>query len=304
MKKGFLDTSIGVFLTAIFCNLLWGSAFPCIKLGYELFRIDSEDVMSQILFAGLRFALAGVLVIIFRSLSEKKFLRPTPGSGKHILMLALTQTVIQYSFFYTGLSKTAAFKASIISPTNVFFAILFSSLFLGLEKLTARKALGCIIGFAGVILINLGKANAGGFHFNGEGFLIISTASYAFSSILIKRFSQEMNPVMLSGYQFFLGGTIMILASLCLGGQLTVVPPAGAALLLYLAFVSAAAYTIWSLLLQRHDISRITIYSFTNPIFGVLLSTILLGEGSRFNPVRCIASLALVGIGILAVNKE
>lgn len=304
MKKNFLDTSLGVFLAAIFCNLLWGSASPCIKLGYELFSIDSGEVMGQILFAGLRFALAGILIIAFESLSKGTLITPPPGSGKQIVILAFAQTIIQYTFFYMGLSKAAAFKGSVISPANVFFAILFSSLVLRMEKLTIQKAIGCIIGFAGVILINLGKANATGFRLDGEGFLLIAAASYGFSSVLIKLFSQKVSPILLSSYQFLIGGFIMMFAALCLGGQLPVISPAGVALLLYLAFVSAVAYTIWSLLLQRHHVSHITIYCFTNPIFGVLLSSVLLGEGHLLDPLQCIASLALVGLGILIVNRR
>ena len=51
-------------IAAVFCCLLWGSAFPGIKIGYRLFAVASEDIGTQILFAGFRFALAGVLVLI------------------------------------------------------------------------------------------------------------------------------------------------------------------------------------------------------------------------------------------------
>lgn len=58
-KTDFLSTTAGMLTAAILANLLWGSAAPCIKLGYRYFAIAGEDIMSQILFAGVRFTLAG-----------------------------------------------------------------------------------------------------------------------------------------------------------------------------------------------------------------------------------------------------
>lgn len=73
-KNNLLENKIVVFLLAIMCCLLWGSAFPSIKIGYNLFGIDSTDIMSQILFAGIRFFLAGIFTIIFGSILSAIFL--------------------------------------------------------------------------------------------------------------------------------------------------------------------------------------------------------------------------------------
>ena len=75
-KNDFLSTDAGILTAAVAANLLWGSAAPCIKLGYRCFAIAPDDVMSQILFAGVRFALAGVLTILFGSLLRRRFLLP------------------------------------------------------------------------------------------------------------------------------------------------------------------------------------------------------------------------------------
>ncbi|MCR5136807.1 MAG: DMT family transporter [Oscillospiraceae bacterium] len=286
-------------------NLLWGSAAACIKLGYGLFQIPEDAVMSQILFAGMRFAMAGLMTILFGSLLNRKLLFPGKTSWKMVFILAMTQTVIQYTFFYMGLSKAPGFMGSVTSPSSVFFAVLLSSLVLHQENLSLRKILGCLIGFAGIIVINLNRVGEGsGFRMDGEGLLILSAFSYACSSVLIKRFSQRENPVTLSGWQFAIGGSVMILVSLLAGGSLHPVSQGAWILLLYLAFVSSAAYTLWSLLLQRHPVSRITVYSFANPVFGVFLSALILGEGDQLNLPYCILALLLVGIGIWTVNSE
>ena len=49
---------------AILCNAMWGSAFPFIKLGYRLFAIDTADTASILCFAGVRFMLGSVLVLV------------------------------------------------------------------------------------------------------------------------------------------------------------------------------------------------------------------------------------------------
>ncbi len=308
-NKRFLDTGPGVVCAAIFANFLWASASPCIKLGYQFFQIPASETMSIILFAGMRFFIAGILVILSGSLMQRRLLVPRRDSTHRVIILALAQTVIQYVLFYMGLSTAPGYKGSITSPANVFFAVLLSTLVLRQEKLTLRKFLGCVVGFAGVILVNLdqilvGSAAGSTFHISGEGFLILSTFSNACSAVLIKRFSQEDDPVTLSGYQFSLGGLIMIAIGLLGGGS---VHPSGTQswlILLYLAFISAAAYTVWSLLLQRHPVSKITIFTFTNPIFGVFLSAWLLGEGAQFDLPRVIAALVLVTAGILLVNAQ
>jgi drug/metabolite transporter (DMT)-like permease len=258
--------------------------------------------MSQILFAGVRFTLAGILTILIGSLLRGRLLLPKRGSGGMILTLAMMQTVIQYTFFYIGLSHAPGFKGSIISPTSTFFALLIAALVFRQEKLTARKLLGCLIGFAGVVVVSVTGKLGRGVRLDGEGFLVLAAASYGCSSVLIKRYSTREDPVVLSGWQFLIGGLLMTAAALLGGGKLRAVTAAAWPLMLYLGSLSAVAYTLWSLLLQRHPVSHITVYSFANPVFGVILSALLLGEGKQLDVPRCLLSLLLVSLGVWIVN--
>lgn len=302
-KSDFLSTTAGILFAAITANLLWGSAAPCIKLGYRFFAIASEDIMSQILFAGVRFTLAGVLTVLLGSLLRRRVLLPKRSSCGMVLTLAMMQTVVQYTFFYIGLSHAPGFKGSIISPTSTFFALLIAALVFRQEKLTAKKLLGCLIGFAGVVAVSVSGRLEGGVRLDGEGFLVLAAASYGCSSVLIKRYSAREDPVVLSGWQFILGGALMTAAALLGGGRLRAVNASAWPLMLYLGSLSAVAYTLWSLLLQRHPVSRIMVYSFLNPVFGVLLSAILLGEAKVLNVPRCLLAMALVCLGVWIVNR-
>lgn len=302
-KEKIMERKIVVLLGAMICCLLWGSAFPCIKIGYGLFGIMGNDTATQILFAGMRFTLAGILTIIIGSFISGTTLIHGKKSFGRVISLAMLQTVIQYLFFYIGLANTSGVKASIIEAVNVFVAILVASLLFKQEKLTNAKILGCIVGFVGVVLINLNGLEFS-FKINGEGFILLSTIAYAFSSVLIKRFSEKENPVMLSGYQFALGGIIMIIAGAAMGGKIETVSLAAVGLLVYLALVSAVAYSIWGILLKYNPVSRVTVCGFMNPVFGVILSAILLGEKDQATGIISVVSLVLVCVGIFVVNRE
>ena len=301
----FLQKTWVVCALALVCTFLWGSASPCIKLGYALFQIPSSETWTQVLFAGTRFVLAGVLTILIGSVLNRKMLVPTKSSIPSIAKLGLFQTILQYIFFYIGLAHNSGVKASIINGSNTFFVILLAGLVFHQEKLTGPKILGCIIGFAGVVLVNLGGAGLDmSFHWNGEFFILISTVSAACSSAFIKKFSTKANPVLLSGWQFMMGGTVLIIMGKLMGGKFQFEGIAPMFLLLYMACISAVAYTLWSLLLKYNPPSRIAVFGFMNPVFGVMLSALLLKEKGQAFSLTGLTSLILVCIGIYIVNRE
>ena len=304
-KEEYLVKTAVVCLVATICCILWGSAFPAIKLGYQYFEIGGNDSATQILFAGYRFALAGILTILIGSVLNRKILIPKRQSHRKILVLCLFQTVLQYVFFYIGLANTSGVKGAIINGSNVFIAIIIACVFVRQEKLEWKKIIGCILGFAGVVIINLTKDGLDmNMKLTGEGFILLSALAYALSSIIIKRYSKDENPVVLSGYQFFIGGVIMIVLGAVGGGKLTVITGQGIGMLIYLAMVSAVAYSLWGILLKYNPVSKVAIFGFVNPISGVILSSILLDEQGQSFGIKGVLALILVCIGIFVVNYE
>lgn len=306
MSKSKLSKTAVMVPLALLCCFLWGSAFPMVKTGYELFGVGENDTASQILFAGMRFALAGILVIIFGSVIAKKPLYPkTKSEVGHILILALFQTVLQYIAFYIGLAHTSGVKSSVLVSLNVFLSLIISSLVFKMEKLTAAKLLGVVVGFAGVVIINFEAGGFAGFSINGEGAIIFSAFAYSVSSVLIKKYSVSENPVMLSGWQFLVGGIVMIAGGLAFSGRVdTSLSIVNFAALLYLALISAVAYTVWGLLLKHNPVSKVAVIGFTNPVFGVLLSALLLGETAEAFSFKNLVSLVFVCVGIYIVNAK
>lgn len=302
MKKIFENSWI-VCLIAIFCNILWGSAFPSVKMGYIYFAIHAEDTAAQILFAGCRFFFAGLFVILFCSVVQKKVALPKKADLFGITVTGCVQTVLQYCFFYIGLAHTSGAKSSILTATNVFFGILIACLLVKSEVLTYQKIIGCLIGFFGVVLINLSNKEVTPSWTNiGDIAILLSSISNAMAAVLIKKFSQKTNPALLNGYQFLFGGTVMIIGASIFGGRFPSICLPGIAVLAYLSFLSACAYTLWSILLRYNPVTKVTIYGFTNPIFGVLLSVYILKENTAFG-IRCVLSLIFVCAGIIIVNS-
>ena len=303
--KPILGTLPGLILGCLISCGLWGSAYPCVKIGYELFGITGSDVASRLVFAGTRFTIAGIMVVVGVSLAQRRALLPAKRDLGAIGILALFQTVLQY-FFYGGLSHAAGVTSSIIGAAAYFFAILFAALIFKTENLTRTAVIGCTIGFAGVVLVNLGGSGDAAFSFalNGEGFILLSSIAGAISTCFIAVLGRTHDSVLLSGWQFITGGVVLLGCGLAMGGSLCPISPGPAlALILYMGFISAMAYTLWSRLLATNPVSRVSIFGFMTPVFGAAMSAVLLGETDAVNPLFALIALALVSAGIVIVNR-
>lgn len=303
-NKNILTRKPMVAFLAFICCALWGSAIPMIKTGYGILGVEAADSASQVLFAGMRFFLAGLLVLLFACIQEKRVIIPDKNVWKYAPVLCLAQTVGQYFFFYIGVANSNGVTGGILTGMGNFFAIIISCLILRSERLTGRKSLGCLFGFLGILLINLmGDKETGGFKLIGEGFILLASLSYGFSSSLIREFSKHASAVLLSGCQFAIGGLILALIGFLMGGTLHGWNMGALAILIYLALVSAIAYTLWSILLSYNPVSEVSIFGFMNPICTVILSALILGEYSQAFRASNLIALLLVCIGIYIVNK-
>ncbi len=302
-KSNVLTNPFVIALLALLCCALWGSATPAIKTGYRLLQV--EGVASIMLFAGVRFFLAGVLTIIIFSTARRKILFPKKKNFGCVLTVSAFQTVIQYIFFYLGLAYTSGVKGTVASGSAAFFAVLSASLLFKQERLSAKKILACVAGFLGIIIINLDGLTftKDWLDLMGVGMVLLSAVAYSISSVLMKKYSAKEDPVTISGYQFVIGGLFMIAVGLIAGGKITLDSVGGVADLIYLSLLSAIAYSIWGILLKHNPVSRVTVFSFATPVFGVLLTMLFLpGESGKVNPLNLALTLVLISTGILLLN--
>lgn len=292
--------SASAILLAIFCNILWGSAYPAIKSGYALFQIG-DHLFSKILFTGVRFFAAGVMVLCLAAKKQHALPRIQKENRALVLWMALIYTMLQYIFFYIGLSHTTGSNGSIFNSTTTFMSVLLAHFLYQGDKLTLQKGLGCLVGFLGVILVTFQNSNAG-FSLLGEGFILIASACFVAGSAMSKKAVQTDDPASVTGYNLLLGGAFLIIIGFVGGGRLHTPTVTGVLDLCYLALLSALAFTIWSSLLQRCPLGSLGVFNFIIPVFGTLLSAVFLKEDILH--WQYLVSLILVCAGIFLVNRK
>ena len=286
---------------SLIAMLLWGSAIPLIKLTYIEAGILPNDPGGKIFIAGIRFFMAGLLTYIYFFIFNRQKVERDKINYKFIIILALIQTTLQYSTYYIGLSNTLGSLAAVIQASNAFITVIISVILIADEKFTKRKVAALIIGSLGIIIINL--KDAGNFHFKltGEGFILIATTLNALASVLIRKYGRDQNSFLMTGTQFLLGATPLIII-----GALSHTSPVNVSLkfflmLCYGAFISATSFTIWTSVLQRHSASEFGIYKLFIPIFGTILSVLVLGEELT---IYIILGLIFVLLGAVVLNKK
>lgn len=301
-KENFFTSKRVIVIFAMICCFLWGSAYPAIKIGYEMFNIGENNLSSKIIFAGYRFVLAGIMVLILAIILKKKVFKLNKKQIIELMILGITQTTLQYTFFYIGLSYTTGVNAAILNGTGTFFSIIIAHFLYKNDRISLNKILGCIIGFAGVILVNFNGSFSGGFSLKGDLLIVLSTLVTSAAVIYGKTLSQKQDTFIITGYQLFIGGVILTLFGISFGGHLSGFNIESTTLLIYMAALSATAFSLWTLLLKYNKVGKIAVFYFLIPIFGTILSSIFLDE--NIFSIKTLIALILVCIGIFLVNKQ
>lgn len=307
-----------LFVGAFLATFLWGSAFPCVKTGYEWLGIAKSDTGSQMFFAGIRFFLAGVLVLAawgcveLLCLGNVKFGdKAASGKGlvsagemlsgawKLLLSLALTQTFLQYFFYYIGLAHVGGAKGSIMNSMGTLFTVVFGILYFK-NKPGMCKILGVAVGMAGVLTACF-SGIGGAVSLRGEGALLLSAVFIAVGNIINKKASEKLDPMLVTGCHLGIGGFLLLLVGIIMGGSIHISDWKTALLLGYMVFISAAGFGIWSYLLRHYPVEQVAVFMFLTPVFGTILSGIVLGDSLGL-PV--LAALGMVCAGIVMVQRE
>jgi len=297
----FFTHPLGIVVSAAGAAFLWGSALPIIKISYAELGIGAGDVFEQLVFAGYRFAAAGLLIWVMM-LMLRKPIGYQKGTGAMLGTIGLFQTLLQYLLLYIGISLSSGIQASVISATTSFFQIAVAHFMFAGDKINGRKLTGLVLGFAGVVAVNIGRGEYA-LHFGlGEWLTLIAMFFGGLGNVLSKKGAQKMELMYMTSYQMILGGVALFLIGMTQAGA---VPFAFSAktlgMLAYLSFLSAAAFVLWNVVMKYNKVGKVSMYLFLIPVSGVLLSSLLLGETIGFT---VLLALALVGAGIVIVNRE
>lgn len=287
------------YLYALICTMLWGSAIPAIKIGYSLFKIAPDATADKLVFAGIRFVGAGIIILVPLCLISQK-IKIKKELVTHSLVIGFIQTAAQYFFMYIGLTYTTSVNASIYNAGGTLLYIILARIIFRDEKLSKLKLLGCAIGFFGILMNSLATQQIGLVSLQGDGFIILSNICVAVGFLYSKHSVKSANPYLLTGMQMAIGGSILLTLGLLLGGKLPVITMKGLILLFYLMVVSSVAFSLWTLLLRDYPSAFVGMFNFLTPLFGAIFSYVLskfqfINEDSSFTIYTVFATLCSVG---------
>ena len=291
-----------VALFALTAAVAWGWAYPLIKLGFDEFGITKDMTASKMLFAGVRFTLSGLIVLAIAKAKGLSLKVNNPSGMAYILGYALLNTTIHYAFFYIGLSHSEGARAAILNSLGVFTLVLLACAFFKSDKLTPAKILGCVIGFAGILVLNIGTGSGSGFTFMGDGMIILNAVCSAFAGLMTRGLGRHANVFAATGYSLAFGGVMLMLPGMLMGGTLPFITAAGLGILFLLICISTLGFTLYNKLLSCNPVGKVAIFNSLIPVVGAVTSCLCLHEPFYWK-YAVAALLAMTGIYIINAKK-
>ena len=290
-----------VVIFALTAAFLWGWAFPLVKLGFNEFEITPEMTGGKMLFAGIRFFFAGLLILLVAKQSGRPFKMRRCSDWWFIVALALVGTTLHYAFFYFGMSHAMGSRAAILNSLSVFLVVIFACMFFKSDRMSVKKAVGCVVGFAGIMALNIGGKESGSFTLLGDGMIIVNTICSAVAALMTRGLNKRINVIVGTGYGLSIGGGLLIVAGIIAGGILPRISAYGIMILLMLTAISSIGFALYNKLLSCNPIGKVGIYNSIIPIVGAITSCICLNEPFQWN---YLLAGFLAATGIYIINKS
>lgn len=297
-SKKFFENKASKIAIAVLCCVLWGSAFPVLKISYKELSITSIDKPELLALGGLRFFIAAILLVVFTKFVIKQSLNIGKKNIMKLVALGFFQTAFYYYLFYNGVANTTGTKGAIIGTLETFFTVILAHFVYTNDRIDLNKSIGIVTGFIGIVIANFGKDFGASVSFLGEGLLALSCLMGAISSIMVKEFAKSIHPFVITSYQMLFGALMMMGVGYGQGASLSFNLISGS-LLIYSALLSSVAFSLWFTLLKYNNAGEISLYRFLIPISGAILSAIFVGESFT---IYTFLALILVVSGIIAVN--
>ena len=294
---------VWVVIFALTAAIAWGWAYPLIKLGFDEFGITTEMTGSKMLFAGIRFAISGFIILTIARSANRQFAVKDPINWLYILIFALMNTTLHYACFYIGLSHSEGARAAILNSLGVFLLVLLACLFFKTDRLTTRKILGCAIGFAGILALNIGGANSGNFTLLGDGMIILNALCSAVAGLMTRGLSRRVDVFVGTGYSLAIGGVLLVIPGIAMGGTLPHITFVGIAILAGLICISTLGFALYNKLLSCNPVGKVAIFNSLIPVVGAITSCLCLHEPFYWKYIIA-ATLATAGIYIINKGKR
>lgn len=264
-------------LLVILTTSLMGSSFAVAKIGLQY--------ISPLLLVGIRFIIAGLLMIVIVRLLK----RPHPKKRADwikITVIGACQTAGVMGCIFLSLRTITAGESAILTFTNPLLVVILGTIALKINYRFIQWA-GVLVGLFGVFITMGGQLQLE----IGTLFGISSAFFWATATLLVKKWGQSFDVWVLTAYQMFFGGVLLLLLSLGLEDLQLLLNPVSISVLIWLSIpASIVQFAIWFYLLQNGNPGKVSAFLFLAPFFGILSGWIVLDEK---------VGLTLLGGGLL-----
>jgi len=288
-----------IIFLAILTNLLWSTAFAVIKIGLVY--------CTPMLFAGIRFILAGLLLLPLCG-GLKTYFVSIRSNLKTILLISLFQTFLLYSLFFWGMILVPGSIGAIVTGSSPLITAIAAHIILKDDKLSLRKAIYIFSGIFGVILISIERQFIISTSFKESGGIFIllgASLASAIGNVIVSADKSDVEPITLNSAQMAVGGFMLLLLSFMVEGhpQIAITKQFVFALL-WLSFISAAGFSIWFYLIkqERVKVSELNMWKFILPVFGAIISWIFLKNDSP--TLLSVVGMLIVASSVLLFNLK
>ena len=293
-------SGLRTILLSLLVMALWGSLFPCIKLGYKAFAIESSDIPSILVFAGTRFTICGVIICAIAFIKKDKIAEPKKHSIGIIVLAGLFTIIFHYAFLYIGISTTDSSKTALIKQLGSLLYVCFAFLFIKGETFSIWKIVGAIVGFLGIIAINF---NPDGISFSlGDILIVLASVCTVAGNIFTKKIASNNSPFWITGISQLAGGIILTIIALIMGADFLTFNWRAFGVFAYICSASMAGYILWNYILKTSDLSNMFIIKFAEPLFACVFGAILLQE--NIFQWQYLIAFILISAGIMLGNKK
>lgn len=279
---------------------LWGSLFPMVKIGYNVFNIVPTSTPDILMFAALRFTVCGALLCIWSMAKRAKLEKPIGKNVLYIFIMGFFAIVLHYSFTYIGLAYTDSSKTALLKQLGALIYVCFAFLVIKDEKFRVSKIVGAVIGFGGIVAINTGSGKVS-FSF-GDFLIILASFSLVISSILTRITAQKNSPLWVTGISQLGGGLVLLIVALIMHARLPVFTIKSTLVFTYICVASIGGYTLWAYLTRTVSLSKLFIIKFAEPLFACMFGAMWLGE--NIFKIQYLLAFVLISLGIVIGNKE
>lgn len=259
---------------ALLVMLLWGTLYPMVKLSFATYQI--KTTADLLLFAGIRFVICGGIICVFSAIKDKYAYGNVGKSIGPVLLSGLFAVVLHYGFSYVGLEMTASSKTALIKQLGVLFYICFSFLFIKEDKPTLCKTLAALLGFAGIVALNISSE---GFSVSlGDALILGASFCTVFSNVISKKVFAFVDPLTATGVSQGFGGVVLLVVGLAMGGKVHFTWDASLLIMGYIFAASIVSHCIWFYVVKAGELSKLFIIKFAEPAFTCIFGALILRE--------------------------